>query len=52
MCWLEQEIMGLLSLRRLRLVTREEPCNRKDYGVLEGIAKGSSLDAHGSHAHI
>lgn len=41
--WLEQEIIGLLNQSRFRLVTREEPCNRKDYGSLEEIAKGALL---------
>lgn len=50
--WLEQEIIGLLSQRRFRLVTREEPCNRKDYGALEEGAKGGSSDVQGNQARI
>lgn len=43
--WLEQEIIGLLHQRRFRLVTREEPCNRKDYRALEEIEK-EALQKH------
>lgn len=30
--WLEQEIIGSVNQQRFRLVTRKEPCNRKDDG--------------------
>lgn len=49
--WWLIEIRGLLNQRRFGLVTREEPCSRKDCGALEEIAKGT-LQEHVSNRHI